>query len=140
VEGGLGFLFSALSIIAVPFNYKTLEDLVGHPYPHSAALLYLTGSVNLIFEVMLVVAGVLLWKLQRRGLLLLICVLIAEFISVLGIMAIFAPRGQSKALGFIMGMGLMPFALQIVTGFPIVAGILIFFAYRYLGIPARAIE
>src|SRR6266550_4330164 len=119
VEGGLGFLLAAFNIIAVPFYYKTLEKLLGHPYSHSSSLLYLIGVAGFLF--------------------LLICVLITEFVSILSIIAIFTPRGFSKAVGFMVGMGLMPFAPQIVTAFPIVAGILVFLAYRYLGIPARPI-
>jgi len=139
VEGGAGFLLAAFNIIAVPFYYKTLEKLLGHPYSHSSSLLYLIGFAGLLFDLMLLAAGVLLWKQQRRALFLLICVLITEFVSTLSIIAMFTPRGFSKAVGFIVGMGLMPFAPQIVTAFPIVAGILVFLAYRYLGIPARPI-
>ncbi len=46
----------------------------------------------------------------------------------------------AKAHGFILGAGLMGFTPQFVTAFPIVAGMLIFLAYRYLGIPARPIQ
>ncbi len=103
-EGGVGFLLAAFNIIAVPFYYKTLEKLLGHPYSHSSSLLYLIGFAGLLFDLMLLAAGVL-----------------------------------AEAVVFLVGMGLMPFAPQIVTAFPIVAGILVFLAYRYLGIPARPI-
>src|SRR5438034_11062905 len=62
VEGGAGFLLAAFNIIAVPFYYKTLEKLLGHPYSHSSSLLYLIGFAGLLFDLMLLAAGVLLWK------------------------------------------------------------------------------
>jgi hypothetical protein len=87
---------------------------------------------------MLLAAGALLWKLQRRGLLLLICVLLAEVVFVLSILAVGASKGFAPPVGFIVGMGLFPFVAQGVTVFPIIAGILIPFAYRYQGMPTRA--
>jgi len=78
-------------------------------------------------------AAGLLWKLKRRGLLVLIYVLGLELFYIL----VSATTAPSKEYGIILGIGLMPFAIQVVTAFPVVAGVLIFFAYRYLGIPAR---
>lgn len=139
-EGGLGLLLTTCVIILVPFHYATLNNLEGRPYPHSLWLLYLLASASAVFDLMLLGASVSLWKLQRRGLVALICVLIAEFVCVLCIIFSFSSRVFSQAQSYMMGMGLIPFSPQIVTAFPIVAGILIFFAYRYLGIPARPIE
>lgn len=139
--GSLGFLLAAHNIITVSFDSKTLEYLAGYSYPHARLLLYLMDSANLLFGVMLLAAVVLLWKLERRGLLLLICVLITEFIFVLCIIVdIAASKGFSKPLDFMVGRGLFPLAPQLVTAFPIVAGILIFFAYRYQRTSARAVE
>jgi hypothetical protein len=104
----------------------------------------LIWSADLIVEVMLLAAGAFLWKMKRRGLFLLIAVLVTEFIYAASIsLALLAPRTGSalaKGFGYLVGMGLSPLSVQIVTAFPLVAGILIFFAYRYLGIPARPIE
>ena len=58
-------------------------------------------------------------------------------------MAFLAPKTDSalrEGFGYIVGMALTPFSVQVVTAFPLVAGILIFLAYRHLGIPARPIE
>jgi hypothetical protein len=135
-DGSVGFILAAHNIINVPVD--STEHLVGHPYSHSSSLLYSIDSANLVLNVMLLAAGALLWKLQRRGLLLLICVLLAEVVFVLSILAVGASKGFAPPVGFIVGMGLFPFVAQGVTVFPIIAGILIPFAYRYQGMPTRA--
>src|SRR5260370_37650918 len=119
-EGSVGFLLAAHNIITVPFDSKTLEYLLGHPYSHSGSLLYLIDSANLLFGLMLLAAGALLWKLQRRGLLLLICVLVTEFIFVLSVMAMGASKSFAKPVGFIVGRGLFPLVAQFISVFPIV--------------------
>ena len=63
----------------------TLERLVGHPFPYSAPLLYLVWLADLVVEAMLLAAAVSVWKMQRRGLLLLIVALVTEFIYGLSI-------------------------------------------------------
>jgi hypothetical protein len=137
-DGSVGFILAAHNIINVPVDSTALEYLIGHPYSHSSSLLYSIDSANLVLNVMLLAAGALLWKLQRRGLLLLICVLLAEVVFVLSILAVGASKGFAPPVGFIVGMGLFPFVAQAVTVFPIVAGILIPFAYRCQGMPTRA--
>ena len=48
-----------------------------------------------------------------------------------------ASRGLSWTISAVAGVGNFRLGLQLVTAFPLIAGILIFFAYHYLGIPAR---
>jgi hypothetical protein len=92
--------------------------------------------------VILLVAGVLLWKRQRRGLVVLTGTLIAELVCGIGpaiVNAVHGAQGISTSEhALLVGLALFPVFPQILTAFPLVAGILIFFAYRYLGIPARS--
>ena len=93
------------------------------------------------FMFALITAGMHLWKLDRRGLRILVYTLLAELIYLIGIATVSMAFHNSNALGrnvgAMAGVGNLALGLQIVTGFPIVAGILVFFAYRYLSIPAQ---
>src|SRR5258708_39094296 len=129
-DGSVGFILAAHNIINVPVDSTALEHLIGHPYSHSSSLLYSIDSANLVLNVMLLAAGALLWKLRRRGLLLLICVLLAEVVFVLSILSVGASKGFEPRVGLFVVLGLLPIDAQAVTVFPIVAGILIPFAYR----------
>lgn len=150
VAGGLGLLVTASEITLGPTEKRAVESVYGQPYP-DVWLVYLVESISLIFNGMLVRVGTFLWKHQRRGLLLLIAVLVGEFFYciVFSVLLDFVVAGDkagtaSQALGiahgYILGAVLWGFIPQFVTAFPIVAGILIFFAYRYLGIPPRPIQ
>lgn len=143
LEGGLGLFATLVTIRMGRIHFEALEYLLGYKYPHGW-LVYAIECVNFSFCVVLFAVAALLWKQQRRGLFRLVCVLAAEFLyCVVFAMAFVGPRGDPalfKAHGYITGMAMMPFSLQIVTAFPVIAGILIFFAYRYIGIPARSID
>lgn len=144
-EGSVGFLVAADSIAMGPFSYKALQHLEGQNYPSAVHLIYFIAIASLVFSLLLLYVGRLLWKLRRRGLSALIYVLAAEcFYSLILITTVMSThsffRAPSNGYSFILGMGLTPFAIQVVTAFPIIAGVLIFFAYRYLGIPARPTE
>jgi len=137
LEGFVGFLIAADGIATDVINYKALQQLNGQQtHPSALRLLYFLASANVVFNLVLLYAGGLLWKLKRRGLLVLIYVLAIEFFYIL----VCTTTAPSKEYGIILGFGMLPFAIQVVTAFPIVAGVLIFFAYRYLGIPARPTE
>ena len=145
LEGSVGFLVAADSIAMGPFSYKALQHLEGQNYPSAVQLIYFITIASLVFCLLLLYVGRLLWKLRRRGLSALIYVLAAEFFySLIFITTVMSThsffRAPSKGYAFILGMGLMPFAIQVVTAFPIISGVLIFFGYRYLGIPARPTE
>ena len=140
VEAGLGLALTACVTLLVPFHYATLSSLEGHPYSRSLSLLYLLGSTSALFDGVLLASSALLWKLRRTGLVLLSWTLIGEVVCVVGIVSMFTSGFSSNAESYVLGMGLMPFSPQIVTVFPIIAAILIYFAYRYLGIPAHEVE
>jgi hypothetical protein len=136
---GLGGIYSvAADISIVPITLKLMQ----RPYIHSTWLLFPMAAMNLLFVVILFVAGAFIWKLQRRGLFLLACTLLAELVYFIGtiVISIFLERPSSTNFVFLVAAGNTPIGLQIFTAFPIVAGILIFFAYRYLGIPARPLK
>ena len=134
--GLVGFLIAADSIATGPIYYRALQHLHGQTHPSALRMLYFLASANVVFNLALLYAGGLLWKLKRRGLLVLISLLAVEFFYIL----VFAGTAASNEYDIILGIVLMPFAIQVVTAFPILAGVLIFFAYRYLGIPARPTE
>jgi hypothetical protein len=87
----------------------------------------------------------LLWMLRRRGLFLVSWTLVAEiayfFILDTGMtMYVHHKMGGGEFFenfSYITLGGNVVLAVQLVTGFPVIAAVLIFFAYRYLGIPAR---
>ena len=133
LEGFVGLLIASDTVATGPINYRALQHLDGQTHAPALRLLYFLASANVVFNLALFYAGGLLWKLKRRGLLALIYVLVIEFVYIL----VYVTTAPSKEYGIILGFGLLPFAIQVVTAFPIVAGVLIFFAYRYLGIPAR---
>jgi hypothetical protein len=133
-----------LTIVRLPMDWMMLQKMA-NPVPHSTLLIYLIALVNLAFAVTLVVAGTLLWMLRRRGLFLVSWTLVAEiayfFILDTGMtMYVHHKMGGGEFFenfSYITLGGNVVLAVQLVTGFPVIAAVLIFFAYRYLGIPAR---
>jgi hypothetical protein len=140
-EGGLGVLLTMWVVKMGPLYAVRLQTLWADRFPHNWVV-YAVGFISLPFNVMLLVAGGFLWKRQRKGLLLLTCVLIAELTFGLAPAIINVTYGRAQAFSnvqaFLVGIALFPFFPQILTVFPLIAGILIFFAYRYLGIPAHS--
>jgi hypothetical protein len=99
--------------------------------------------VNLTFVALLFVSAFLLWKLQRRGLFLLVLTLCLEllYMSILvGSTMVLEQNGLQMAIASLTGVGMMVLGLQIYTAYPLFALVLLILAYRHLGIPARAPE
>jgi hypothetical protein len=65
-----------------------LENVAAHPYSDTTLLLYLMTLTNVAFDVQLLIASIFLWKLQRRGLFLLVYTLLAETFYFVGIVAV----------------------------------------------------
>jgi hypothetical protein len=141
LEGGLGLLMTASALVLGLFKYEALDLLSGYKHPKlNFVYVYLIGFGDVVFMAALVIAGLLLWKQRRRGLQVLAWTLVAEFFLVVLFAFTFLPFvgfGYSSTQSYIVGTAAVPFTPQIITAFPIIAGFLIFFAYRYLGIPAR---
>ena len=135
IEGGLGLAATMFIDLPYPFHYAALSGLRGGESSRSLSLLYLLGLISTLFSALLLASSALLWKLRRKGLALLSWTLVAEVFCFFGITFVFTSRFSSNAQSYMLGMGLMPFTPQIVTAFPILAGILIYRAYRHLGIP-----
>jgi hypothetical protein len=139
VEGLGGVLLTIMNAKMVPI-YIT-SDVLSVNSNQVARLLYAVSYISLPFNCMLLVAGVFLWKVQRRGLSVLAWIIIVELASVTAAALIGAVRTmhghEIPDLGFFLGVAIFPVGLQVITAFPVVAGILIFFAYRYIGIPTR---
>jgi hypothetical protein len=143
VEGMVGVLITLWNIIAGRRFYAfEMNTLIGSAYPHMWHI-YAISCATLPFNLMFLVAGALLWNLDRRGLFTLICTLTAEiaiFFTFVFHNVLNGAHGLSNVQGFLVGLALFPVFPQILTAFPFVAGILIFFACRYIGIPARQVQ
>jgi hypothetical protein len=154
-EAVFGLLFTAMMMLVFPNVRTTLENRVVHPYLRPVLVMYLMALANVAFNVALVIASIFLWKLQRRGLFLLSCTLLAEAIYFMWILFIEVGTEMVKThidllkgernpiqgtFGAMMGVGNVSLYIQFLSAFPIVAGVLIFFAYRYLRIPARPLN
>lgn len=75
LEGAVGFLIAADSIAMAPTSYRVIQHLESQTHRSAVRLIYFVASVNVVFNLALLYAGGLLWKLKRRGLLLFIYVL-----------------------------------------------------------------
>ncbi len=146
LEATAGLFWFGLEMYVLAFHREAAFNLPGGPYPHLESLVYLMTSADLLFIATLIVAAILLWKLQRRGLFLLAWTLFVECVYFLGIITVGTYLGMSAdsarkvlASTFTMAIafGNRGLGTQLFTGFPLIAGVFIFFAYRYLGIAAR---
>ncbi len=139
VEAAVGILGLWMSLVIAKGIHAG-----GHPLPPGP--FYGMLCVNLLFVGMLVVSAVLLWRLRRRGLWLLAWTLAAEVVYLLVVwtapsIALHGARPHlrlpPKALDAAVLAGNMPVGLEILSGYPLLAGVATFFAYRYLGVPAH---
>lgn len=99
--------------------------------------------VNLAIVALLLVSARLIWRLQRRGLFLLVLTLCLEavYLSILvGSSMVLEQNGLQTAVATLTGVGMMVVGLQIYTAYPLFALVLLILAYRRLGIPARSPE
>jgi hypothetical protein len=140
LEAFIGTVMVVLSMRTIPH----VQSLFREQHPRLAPILYLMNLADLVFAGMLILAGAYLWKLQRRGLRIILFTLAIELAYFLGIL-VNAMRSDSAAaklstFSFALGLGNMGLSIQGFTGFPIVALVLVFFIYRYLGIQARPSE
>lgn len=144
LEGLAGVI---LTIAGLPLNWAAFHKVVPQ-FAHAVLLTYFVGLINLAFAVTLFIAGTLLWMLRRRGLFLVAWTLVAEIVYFcvldLGVtMYVYRKMGSGD---FFLNFSLVTLggnaalAVQLTTAFPVMAAILIFLAYRYLGIPARSLS
>jgi hypothetical protein len=124
-------------------------EWVSFSYPHKYLLSRhpeLTGTVHtmaafdVIFVIMLIVSGILLWRLKKMGLAALAVTLCSELVYVIAIFggaAHFSSTSNfsSKTVGALASAASVAnggLLFQIFTAFPIIAAVLIFLAYRSL--------
>lgn len=136
LQGLAGLVAAALDLYTLPFNSRIVGKWADHP-AHLVSILYLMAYLNLAFAIMLLVAGTLLWKLRRKGLLTLVSTLVIEliyFLSLLSAKMYTRGRHDVDLLQTIVTAGWFgnfPLSLQLLTAFPIVAGILALMAYAF---------
>lgn len=149
LEATVGLFWIGLQMSVLAFHREAAFNFPGGPYPHLESLVYLMTSANLLFIGTLIAAAILLWKLRRRGLFLLAWTLLIECAYFLGIVAVGTYLGMNgdsarkvlaSTFSVATAFGTAGLGIQLFTGFPLIAGVLIFFAYRYLGIAARTPE
>lgn len=146
LEATVGLFWIGLQMFVLAFRREAAFNLPGGPYPHLETLVYLMTSADLLFIATLLVAAILLWKLRRRGLFLLAWTILAELAylgviialgTYLGTSGDTARKSLAGTLNLALAFGNAGLGIQLFTAFPLIAGVLIFFAYRYLGIAAR---
>lgn len=149
-------LFRVLAVICWMVSAQGLmsnyTEWVSFNYPHKLLLSRhpeLTGAVHrmaafdVIFVIMLIVSGMLLWHLKKMGLAALAATLCSELVYVLIIFGgavhfSSIAKPPSKAVGELASAASVAnggLLFQIFTAFPIIAAVLIFLAYRSLRMP-----
>ncbi|MBI3405097.1 MAG: hypothetical protein HY046_06525 [Acidobacteria bacterium] len=136
--GGLGLALLADGLFRFFFMGRAFYNEAYYP-----EVFLIKTTINLICVLMLLVAAVFLWRLERRGLLLsnsVFCLELVYFIFVDSwleqwLMMSGNERAQAigHAIGATGGTGNMGIAPQIITGFPVMGLILLNLAYSRLG-------
>lgn len=150
LEGAVGVVFAARAVAgfrqltAFPAAINQIFHL--RPAPLTPVF-YATTGVAVLFDLGLIGCAILLWKARRVGLAALTWLLAIEIAYVVVGAAVTANRAVAAGLGkpgraglalaVVVSSGSSGLAPQLFTVFPLVAGALLFFAYRYLGTPAR---
>jgi hypothetical protein len=140
VEGADG-LFTVVSTL--PVTVGPLRALLLENHAHAEWALYGMVAANLIFNSMLLICGLRIWKLDRSGLRLLVWTLCAEAVYFVAVALLasspyFWPGPLRKLISDTIapftGFANMGLSLQVITAYPLLAAVLIFFSYRWLGI------
>jgi hypothetical protein len=140
--GGLFMVALALDTILGPFR-----GLVPGTRQHAGSAVYAMAFANVAFACLLFISASLLWRLKRSGLLLLLCTLCSEVVYFLTLVATLMHResarlphsqGPASAFAPLFGFANMGLGVQVLTAYPLIAGVLIFLAYRSIAIPARS--
>jgi len=130
-----GFYFLGITVLRT-YGMAPIPD---NP-PYYAQAFYGKSLVNLLFLIALLAASRFLWRLERRGLLICNAVFILEILYFIGgeaiELALALAGGKARLIALSMGaaggtgdMGIGP---QLLTGYPIIALIVLNIAYRKL--------
>ena len=118
-------------------TYSLVKESFGADYPHFGEIYMAFVFADVLIIGLLFVSAFLLWRLQRRGLFLLILTLGIELVYFIALMMGLLSH-ESAMAAELVGVGMRALILQVFTGYPLIAVVLLVLAYRYLGIPARA--
>lgn len=122
-------------------SYTTTRASFGADYPYFGLIYVALTAVNVSVLVLLFTSALRIWRLQRRGLFLLVLTLCFEFayFAALTIANTNMQRDELSMAGAVLiGTGMMALVPQLFTAYPLIALVLLMLAYRYVGIPARA--
>ena len=147
LEAGIGLCYAALFGVTFPLLNTSLGTDIAHfrqssEPPHLLLIFWCMTALNVIFIGLLLRSAVLLWRSLWRGALFLIGVICSEvfYFLLLRESSAFLPSagdGLPKTVGDTLselaGVGNMGLSIQILTGFPLIAGILILLLYLNLG-------
>ncbi len=114
--------------------------------PYVAQAYYVATAINLICVLALLYAGVCLWQVQRRGVIISNALFVFEIVYFVGSswigLALAMAGGKAATIGHSMsavgGTGNMGTAPQIITGYPAIALIVLNIAYRAMNRPERS--
>ncbi len=141
--GILNILFASLGLVLLIGGFlepSVRSQKVGDPRYYVEAYYAYTG-INFLFLLLLIVAGIFLWRLQNRGRVLsnlLFCLLIIYWVasSALGLFLSMSPREGAVRIGSSMaaaaGTGNMGIAPLLMPGYPLIGLVVINLAYRRL--------
>ena len=147
LEDGIGLCSAALFAVTFPlvntsFRAELPDSGVLSGLPHLRLIFWSMSALNFIFIGFLLRSAVLLWRLLWRGALLLIAVLCCEVLYFLLLRESSAflhsagdglPKTVGDTLATLGGAGNMGLSIQILTAFPLIAGVLILLLYLNLG-------
>jgi hypothetical protein len=136
LEAVSGLLVLVSGVASFPY----LAGRLGLQGPHMRSIFYSSASVNMILMLLLVISAVLLWKLERKGLIFLTWILGIEILYFIGTSVISYIERTDLSLSTVMGLGDACLGVQIWTAYPLVAAVLIFLAYRSQRMPARKMK
>jgi hypothetical protein len=117
---GICACFTFIEVISVAAsNSRNPSDL---PYFLQAFIAMV--AINLTFEIMLAVAGIRLWQTRREGLTIcnvLFPLELAYFLIVAFLWSVGSPKGLNISVGGATGIANVPLVVQWITGYPIIA-------------------
>ncbi len=146
LEAGIGLCYAALFGVTFPLLNTSLGTDVAHfrqssEPPHLLLIFWCMTALNVIFIGLLLRSAVLLWRSLWRGALLLMAVICSEVFYFLLLRESSAflpsagdglPKSVGDTLSELTGVGNMGLSIQTLTGFPLIAGILILLLYLNL--------
>ena len=112
--------YGILLIAQTAYNVHRYRSIIPVPWPY-----WWMTAINFLFLSALAYASLLLWRLRPRGLILSLVIFVTETFYFFAGGVIWAFHGPfSRAVAGASGIGDMGIAPQILTGYPVVAGVI----------------